>query len=1287
MDQDVSRRGEIEAHVMLVGDIPYGNQADSAGDRFGNNCEAGGRFESEENRIEIPESEPALVAFKRMVEKKAGNKEVVLHVFSEVIQTPRTGWFRPSWSEHEFETYLYPQTRDSNRERILSIVGSSDEVKFNVTGGDFQAKKEFISLARAFGGQVYAIIADGGLIVVPGTLAAGARGGYGARAAPDEPGFFVPSVSYDDLDEAGSEAWRVPTDAVALLASDVPKVRGKNLTISDSTVGCEVVQLLHVKRILLVGGEDKHFFPKKVIEGMASFDASIVRLVLNDGEGIDMFLGLKARGSDETDASGRVEGMMGTFRSLLKAVMPGLDLVAVEGGKWAELQGFFSKMRHHGAVTGFPTIEVSNSILRELENGSGNNRWGMMTIGTAVPGTSSARVIQDMETAERVLQEESVDAKERNQADSIIAALAAPRRRERREGTAERLRKIVDYLREGGPSGLWDTSNYLFAEAQGTYDFLRVLFMAHYKSVNHFWLPLRVIPLDGVLSRFVGRFSHVDVETPFFTVSDEIHPFRTIYSSHRLADHVFFPSRSLSKLKVSRGPDFMACMPRDVLEAFKQPVQLGHLRGVTGAGSAFYIDACSLTRHCLVMGSTGSGKTNTIMRLLVGLQGDDRVPFLVIEPVKKEFRYLRSVVPDLEVYTAGEDANPLQVNMFEVPEFLTHEQWINELMDIFSCWFLLFSPFRERLFSCLNDLYTLNGWKDGIRGRTPTIEEFIPFAKLTLDCSDYSAKTRDEYKGVIETRFSTLLKGTRAKVFNAGESRPKPADLVKRRAVIELDGLHNDDERALVFNLILRKIYMQQQHAGFSPRLRHVLVIEEAHRLISAIENTNDDGVKSIKKKAQDVFSDILSEIRTYGEGIIISDQKPQQLNEVAVSNTNIKICHKLPSLNQVMSFKESLGLDADHLALISRLVPGECVTKIDEVNEPFLIKVDLIKDPGWGIDHAVDEGRLDGESKRLAVLDSLECTVSLDEGTGGGIVGVKQIEFRDGPSPTRIYDPTRPTFESFSNATALLWKSVKEAHAKHSRCDKCKTLLNGTKICPTCREPGKKLETLRIPLLGLTLPGKVVAANVQLDELIRSHEELSPSEYNTRAQADLQELKRKFKALLASKGEADLGRSGPGSRSQADNRDRKDNLASLFGSEKDETSTPKEKTLAPCAKCGNVNLAVESVSLELVRKSSIKLVFEIAHITVKCDRCHESETTTFMNKPYHADLPGFTDALKRSIHNHLLKNKYCKMCNEYYAGERCPTHGLLLTMPSLVFVRGVNLQFSSSTIINSERK
>jgi type IV secretory pathway VirB4 component len=77
----------------------------------------------------------------------------------------------------------------------------------------------------------------------------------------------------------------------------------------------------------------------------------------------------------------------------------------------------------------------------------------------------------------------------------------------------------------------------------------------------------------------------------------------------------------------------------------------------------------ALTRHTLITGFTGSGKTNTVLFLLDQLWRKNHIPFMVIESAKKEYRALARMpgFEDMLVFTLGDETvSPFRLNPFEL---------------------------------------------------------------------------------------------------------------------------------------------------------------------------------------------------------------------------------------------------------------------------------------------------------------------------------------------------------------------------------------------------------------------------------------------------------------------------------------------------------------------------------------------------------------------------------------------------------------------------------------------
>lgn len=75
----------------------------------------------------------------------------------------------------------------------------------------------------------------------------------------------------------------------------------------------------------------------------------------------------------------------------------------------------------------------------------------------------------------------------------------------------------------------------------------------------------------------------------------------------------------------------------------------------------------SLNMHTFITGSTGSGKSNTVYQILMELR-QDRVPFLVIEPAKGEYKDVFGHLPDVNVFSTNPGiAQLININPFKFP--------------------------------------------------------------------------------------------------------------------------------------------------------------------------------------------------------------------------------------------------------------------------------------------------------------------------------------------------------------------------------------------------------------------------------------------------------------------------------------------------------------------------------------------------------------------------------------------------------------------------------------------
>lgn len=154
------------------------------------------------------------------------------------------------------------------------------------------------------------------------------------------------------------------------------------------------------------------------------------------------------------------------------------------------------------------------------------------------------------------------------------------------------------------------------------------------------------------------------------------------------------------------------------------------------------------------------------------------------------------------------------------------------------------------------------------------------------------------------------------------------AEFFSKPTVLNLSAVGDDSDKAFIMGLILMFLFEYWQSTSEKPdfvysdnELNHLLVVEEAHRIMTA--NTNMD---SPMYKVGRFFTNFLTEMRAYGQGLMIVDQVPGRLISDAISNTNLKIIHKMVSGSDIDTLSVSMGLSDEQKQMISRLSTGQCI-------------------------------------------------------------------------------------------------------------------------------------------------------------------------------------------------------------------------------------------------------------------------------------------------------------------------------------------------------------------------
>lgn len=437
--------------------------------------------------------------------------------------------------------------------------------------------------------------------------------------------------------------------------------------------------------------------------------------------------------------------------------------------------------------------------------------------------------------------------------------------------------------------------------------------------------------------------------------------FQTLLTSKQLSAYLHLPEQETRGFSVRRFADFDVIPPR---AEEGRSLQLGKVlrRGHT-TGGAYAIPTDSLTKHAFVAGVTGSGKSTTI-RLLLRRAAELGVPFLVVEPAKTEYRNLTNdpVLNGMRVLTAGrETVAPLRLNPFEVVGWprVSVQEHLDLLRSAFSVAFGMWTPLPQVLEQCLHLIYSRRGWDlltdhNARCGSSPDHEMFPCMSDLlevlpeVSGRLDYEQRIVDNIRAALHTRVLALTEGGKGSMLDVQATIPM-GELLSQCAVLELEGLGDDDDKAFVMAMLFVQLAEWRRAQGLSKSLRHILVLEEAHRLLAHPGPPGGEGEANPRQKAVEVFANLLSEIRAYGQGVIIADQIPTKLAPDVIKNTNVKIAHRVVAREDREALAGAMAMDDSQAASLSALTTGQAAVFASHGKEaddaPVMVAVEF---PTW---------------------------------------------------------------------------------------------------------------------------------------------------------------------------------------------------------------------------------------------------------------------------------------------------------------------------------------------------
>ena len=552
----------------------------------------------------------------------------------------------------------------------------------------------------------------------------------------------------------------------------------------------------------------------------------------------------------------------------------------------------------------------------------------------------------------------------------------------------------IERLNAGRNFGFWNTGVYALGNMPQDVVTITGMLRAIYSGEETYYEPIRLHLLDANSNALEIIRDNYDfpllldanIITPkdgFKYEKEQWHLFGKYYqylstpmNTKELSLATSLPRRDVPGLRFVKTAVRFANNPADVMG---NKITIGKIvdTGIEQC-TTYDIDVNSLVRHSLVAGSTGSGKSTTCKRILSEVLVPDEdvernIPILIIEPAKddyvrwalrmneslpseKQFKIYMPGVAEFE----GHPIEQLRINPFEPAhvdnapvDILQHSESFSTLLN--ACLpseevvpILL----EETVFKTIEDWCKFNNvpFDNGFvkpLNNYPTMDILSSNVEEVMQAKHYDEKVKANFREVLETRFKYLRRGMRGKILDVDHSVDYNK-LFNNNVVINISRLSGTKDKALIMSLLLQALYEYctscyandeiYRKKAQENQLLHLTLIEEAHNVLIKPRNNQSSG--SPEQAAADLFGNMLSEVRGYGQGFMIVDQVPTRLIDDAIKNTNYKIVHRLTAPDDQDVMASCMAFREDQKYIIPALEKGNAIICGDEDDAAAWVKI-----------------------------------------------------------------------------------------------------------------------------------------------------------------------------------------------------------------------------------------------------------------------------------------------------------------------------------------------------------
>jgi DNA transposition AAA+ family ATPase len=330
----------------------------------------------------------------------------------------------------------------------------------------------------------------------------------------------------------------------------------------------------------------------------------------------------------------------------------------------------------------------------------------------------------------------------------------------------------------------------------------------------------------------------------------------------------------------------------------------------------YWRPASEINQHMTIVGTSGSGKTETIKSIVHELKKNN-ISSLIID-FHDEFKDISELTLNLRKLSI----NPLEVTPGRRPQDVAYEV-SNTIGKIYKL-----GPIQEAMLkNAIQNLY--KRYKIDILEVNEDLENFPKFMEIKREL-EYFAERKVYSRTQINTLMARISAFFEIDIFFEENQEIPFEEILSKTTTVELKDFPTEDIKAALAEFFITKLIYYSytlDKIKEGDKVRKYVIVDEAHRL--QYEGSPLDRLQR--------------ESRKYGIGTILSSQRPSDFTETVFANTGTNICMQLRTEKDAKFMAKILDIESKYITN-NLNEPGRAIIRYSKQKDNVHLRIKDLK-------------------------------------------------------------------------------------------------------------------------------------------------------------------------------------------------------------------------------------------------------------------------------------------------------------------------------------------------------